>query len=1008
MSRFYIVFLFLFFGSKLIAQFYNFNESDGLPSNTIRSIYKSKKGDLWVGTESGLVSFDGKHVTKYFDKKGYVFASCWDITEDDKNNLWVSFYGVGVAKFDGNTFQTYDDKNGLAYNHVRKLLYSKTYDCVVALTEKGLSYHPCKSDTFLTINFDQKYLTQYNDVKEVDGHVYISSSRLGVFEFKLEKNNKAVLLPVDKIRGGYALNVVNGNFTSAIGSRKLHCVNNLKKKDTIIQIPSIPWAIENDLNGNNYFATWDVHTPKGSVYFYKDNKLENILDDTDIKQNGFWCLEFDKEEKLIWIGSIEHGLYVASTEENSNYFNDASEEIKQNVKNLFKDSQNNLWLIKDSSVSILNSNLKLIKKLEFETLKPQIISFLTNHQVKSKDKQDKILNVFLSNFSCFNVFESNQHVFLSSNSGLFEFDQKLNLVNYDHRFRGHTINDNNGDTFHGRTYTKLIRIYKDSSDNKQIEEYELSDVNNPRDISVVQKQNNIIWFGSFFKGLYVYENKKFKSLLNSSDLFESTIVDLQVIGQDRQLITTKSGKVYFTNYINSNFKIKDVIDIEKDFKTNSISFARYYNNHFFIGSNIGLLIYDANCKFLKLIPSESFEGKLLSSEYLAEKGELIILTSNQLKQFKVDDLTTIKNNENLFLKINHLNINNIEYKSLKKNEIVLDYDNNDIKIDFSCTNLLFKNFNRYEFRIEGKSSKWSKLGDEGLINLYQLKPGLYNVWLKGMNLVTGIKYKPILLKIRIKKPFWQTVWFVSMSLILFVLFSVLIVRWRVLKLQKIKQDRLILDNQLLEARMNVLRAQMNPHFTFNAINSIQNFIIENDNVKSLYYLGAFSKLIRLLLESTDEQMISLKKELDFLRNYLIIQKMRFDKINYSLHVSDDIIDSSKLIIPSLIIQPFIENSFEHAFRDSSITKPILNISFEIVGKNLTCCIEDNGCGYNTKFKSENIKHKSFATKIVKERLALMNKNGDDCEFDVNIINLADADPNVSGTKVEIKFPICYN
>jgi len=101
MTRLLSLLIALIICNCLYGQFFNYNESDGLPSNTIRSIYKSKQGKLWVGTESGLVSFNGKDVKNYFDKKGYVFASCWSITEDKNNHIWASFYGSGVAKYDG-------------------------------------------------------------------------------------------------------------------------------------------------------------------------------------------------------------------------------------------------------------------------------------------------------------------------------------------------------------------------------------------------------------------------------------------------------------------------------------------------------------------------------------------------------------------------------------------------------------------------------------------------------------------------------------------------------------------------------------------------------------------------------------------------------------------------------------------------------------------------------------------------------------------------------------------
>lgn len=1010
MNKAFCLLFALIISGNFFAQFFNFNESNGLPSNTIRSIYKSKNGKLWVGTESGLVSFNGKEVKNYFNKKGHVFASCWDIIEDKSNNLWVSFYGIGVARFDGESFEVFDNTKGLAYNFVRKLFYSKTYDCILALTEKGLSYLPANSDKFITITSDQKFLNQFNDVRETNGKVIVTSTLLGTYEFKLEKNKIAKLIQLTHLRGGLAFHVYNDLYFSGLGAKAIQQYNTKTKKETLIQIPSIPWSIENDSKGNQYIATWDVHKPKGSVYVVRGSNVKNILENSDLKQNGFWCLEYDSTENLLWIGSLENGLFVTPMDTNEFELGKSIINFEgENVKKIFQSSRSNIWFVEKSKLVITDQSYNHIKNINFKDLKAQTKYFLDLSSKLPGQKKTQILDAITSDLICFNIIEHKNHVFVGTNVGLFEFENEheFKLLHFYPKAVGFSIFDQDDGLFICKPYRKVLRVTDKFDWEQGLKEFSLKDVDSPRDISIVQKQGDLLWFGSYFKGLFLYNQNKFKSFLNSADFYENSIVDIQVVGENEQLITAKSGKVYVTSYINSKFKIKNIIDVEQDFHTNTIAFARIYNNHFFIGTNLGILVYDPSGKFLKLVPQDE-EDKFIDCSYNFERNELIVLSNKKLVYYQMKNLVKIFNKKGLHINIDHIEINNLELRQCQKTKVVLDYDENDLKVNFSANNLLFKDYNCYSFRIESQIKNWNKLGEKGEIKLFQLKPGKYKIWIKGHNFVTGIQFKPILFTIVIKKPIWQTFWFILGVILSLSVLLILFVRWRVIKKQRLKQAKLKFDNELLQAKMNALRAQMNPHFTFNAINSIQNYIIDNDTSNSLYYLSAFSKLIRLLLESTDEQMIPLQKEVEFLESYLTIQKMRFQKVNYQLEIDGNIEEPSRIKIPSLIIQPFIENVFEHAFSNADIEEPNLSVKFSLDKNTLICSVEDNGCGYNPQLNNENIKHKSLATKIVKERMSLLNAEVKEDFFEIKITNLADINPEQTGTKIEVKFPIYYN
>ncbi len=238
-------------------------------------------------------------------------------------------------------------------------------------------------------------------------------------------------------------------------------------------------------------------------------------------------------------------------------------------------------------------------------------------------------------------------------------------------------------------------------------------------------------------------------------------------------------------------------------------------------------------------------------------------------------------------------------------------------------------------------------------------------------------------------------------LILLAAFLLVANRRRALKKE---EEKLKLNRKLYEMETKVIKAQMNPHFMFNSLNTIQQFIITNENEKAQYYLSKFSRLIRKLLEHTTKDNISLADEIDLLNRYLEIESLRFNNIfKYSIEI-DTRIDATKNFIPHFLIQPFVENAIWHGLLAKDGDKN-LHISFELVNEHkLACTIDDNGVGRKNSKTKQNPERKSLAINFIQQRLDLMNKmlKGD---FKINIIDKADEKGNSEGTKVVVTMPI---
>jgi sensor histidine kinase YesM len=179
---------------------------------------------------------------------------------------------------------------------------------------------------------------------------------------------------------------------------------------------------------------------------------------------------------------------------------------------------------------------------------------------------------------------------------------------------------------------------------------------------------------------------------------------------------------------------------------------------------------------------------------------------------------------------------------------------------------------------------------------------------------------------------------------------------------------------MVETKMEALQSQMNPHFIFNAMNSIQNYIIDNHIDDALMYMGEFSKLIRQTLYNSSKQRITLSSELHYLESYITLENMRYkNKIQFELDVDADL-DLFETEIPPMLLQPFIENVFVHAF-DSNSLNPTLFLSLKQIDDTLVCEIKDNGKGISKENLSEGYTSKGI--KLARERIALFQSNNID-------------------------------
>jgi hypothetical protein len=298
-------------------------------------------------------------------------------------------------------------------------------------------------------------------------------------------------------------------------------------------------------------------------------------------------------------------------------------------------------------------------------------------------------------------------------------------------------------------------------------------------------------------------------------------------------------------------------------------------------------------------------------------------------------------------------------------------------------------------------STWVNEGT--LIKKYSnLNSGDYNIFIK-YTTKAGLASKVLSFKVKIKRPWWRTWWFWGASFIS--LFGLFYGRERFLKFWADEEKKHY--RQIVELELRTLQLQMNPHFIFNALNSIQSYVMTHDALTANNYLSKFAHLIRMFLDSSRSRYISLSEEVKLLNLYIEMESLRFEeKFEFKIEIDPEV--NKYIEIPTMILQPFVENAINHGIRYKK-DKGFLKINFFYTGRYLICRMEDNGVGRKVAKQIQAKTRKGYRSqglKITAERLMTYNKiNETNIEFSVSDLY---ADPNHLGdvgTLVTVKFPI---
>jgi len=521
--------------------------------------------------------------------------------------------------------------------------------------------------------------------------------------------------------------------------------------------------------------------------------------------------------------------------------------------------------------------------------------------------------------------------------------------------------------------------------------YESPETFDERAFTIEQAPDSSLWVGTM-KGIYRFNDRGYEKLFSEDPVLSSRITTLKYhnnclwVGSfDNGLAILSEDSIYYLNPGNglSSNRVKSIF-IEND----SIAW---------IGTNRGLnrVLFSSNKGLHFTVDILDIWDGLPSNEINAIKKyrELLWLATDKgLASFNPSNLEYKHNASRLYLQ--QIIVDEMENLSLEQSA-VLKYNQNDITFEFN--GVCFKNPRStvYSYKLKGLNENWNETQNTS-IRFHGLNPGNYTFFIQARN-ISGVLSEMVKYSFVIQKHFTQTDVFVisiiSIGLILIFLLVLYIVNSQ--------KKRAGLQRQIYLAEQKAMLSQMNPHFIFNSLNSIQNFILDNDDKNANLYLVIFSSLIRKILEASQKNFISLREELETIKLYLELEKFRFDKkFDFQIKI-DPKINTDSMAIPSMVLQPYLENAIWHGIVPKN-GKGILQLVLAPVNQGgIRISIIDDGIGREKAnvISKRRKHHKPTGIKNVEERLTLLNALNK-TNMNVKIIDLYDVNSLACGTKVE--------
>lgn len=940
------------------------NNLNGLPSNTVYSILQDKNGFLWIAHDKGLSRYDGKSFVHYqsIAKQG---RSLFNLMEYQDR--------IYCQDFAGNFYYTQQDK----LVKESTLTWKGGFVPATILNNKLLI--SCFTDTLRTLNLATKKISKipipstFTWGINVKSHKLLALCKNGIYRTdgyrgqfqKLPTYQSFFLIPTDnelfgitKTQYPYVRRLLHGGAPISVLKPNLFIQDVIKLKDEI-WVSTSSGAYCFDLNFNpkyNGFCFFEgtsisriLLDREGNYWFATLSKgllfVPNIHTRLYQYQNtGMTALAPFQEGRGVYIGTEKQNILSFSPDQGFSPFF-MKKLSNHEVISIYEDTENHDLFFSSNRLVHLNAQHQLVQSLEFAS--KSIVKIKSNLYAMAYSGGVALLTKSRKPISI-----PSWLLPTNSSTKYLHIDTVFHLTHPSIKSRTRWIEFGRKDsTLYISTVGGLVYISPKSTGN-------ITYQGNPIYGSQIINQGDYTYVSTFSEGMYIIKKQQVIQHISTKDgLASNTIYRFQI--DQQKLWLAEEGMLQ-----SFDLKTKEITSYSS---TDGLPKAEIKDlvvgaQNIFLATPEGLVVFDKKRNVIN------------------KTSPLMVLTGFTVNAQKRDYYSGIK----------------------------LESDQNSIEIFFSI--LSFKSEDELRISYKINNGTWLNLPSQSrVLSFPSLSPGAYQLKLKVIN-EDGIEVqKPLDIDFEINAPFYLQWWFVGLILAIITLGIYWYFRWRINDINQKNQliaDKLKLEQEVKQSMLASIKSQMNPHFLFNALNTIQAYIYTNDKENASVYLGKFSELTRRILDMSNKDCVPLSEEIKALNLYLELEKIRFeDLLHYTFEV-DPALQPDFVHIPSMLIQPYVENAIKHGLLHKKEDRQLW-IKFIKERDCLMVIIEDNGIGRKRSAQLKRLKekntHNSFAISANQKRLDILNQ-GAQYRIMMEIIDKHNAQGEPSGTLVNIRIP----
>lgn len=941
----------------------HFDYNNGMPGSEIYGSFLDRNGFIWFFGDAGLSKYNGYTFKQFSVSNGLPDNTIFELIEDKKGRIWSRTFSGKIAyicndsvvELPCNTYLT----EVILGNAVTSLVCDSNDVVWLGLSQNsGLIQisPPYKKENVKVLNyeFSGRYVVRIeNDFVFGSGPKSLTQP-LRIFDKENIKANVGYEYPTEQNREIRFLKIDNNKWLIGFDNTVLLFENNKLLKQITVPgyIVSLSYAKHKYWIGlfrGGMFQLDKKFTSGTQLPLFKENTISKVTED---KEGGLWISTIEKgafyyPDNRITVYTSEDGLAdqeLACSFKNENLFIAAGKTGK-----FYKYDHSKFNLV--NPLKVENNNLVTYN---------YFVPLLYNSLIACGS------NPFIVNY---NKNSINFHPLKTGNvkKAKYLFKEKVLLFTNTHAL--HFADPSKGDVLCSCRAPQRIHSLEANDTNviylglaSGLFKYHLGKISQVvfKDHTIKERVTSISlkdqWIIAGTNGWGIKANNGNKtSFYNENNGLVSNIITCMILINNKLIIGTNKGLQQFV--ITDEIKCGNQIGIAEGLPSNEIKYLDYFNDTLYVTTSAGLA----------RVPLSLFS----EAHFVPEFNEVYVWKDNELLSHE---------KENVF--------------RTDKSKILIHY------------NLAYyKNTGKqlFRYRLNDKDKSWIYASGNN-IHINGLPKGNYQLTIQYYHKNKGWISSRKQYNFKVEGFFWETWWFILSCIILAMFITFIVVssyyKKRLLK-TKLDAD---LSNRMASIEMKALRSQMNPHFIFNVLNSIQNYILKQDSINAHRLLGRFAKLIRNILEQSVHDTITVNHEIETLKLYVELECMRMNSgFDYEFETDNQSLEKR---IPSMLIQPFVENAIRHGLANKEKNRTLFISIKDFNGEYVTFIIKDNGVGREASKKikvNSGINRESFGVQITNERIELV-KQVYQKDIKVEIIDHI-SDKNESlGTDVIISIP----